>query len=191
MREMLAQRLGSLRGQIASDPRLRLAIWAVISLVLINLMLSLGERRVLISGQIQSASDQYHRIEAVLREADWEVREREARAHLTMVEQTYWSSESIGLARAEFQSWVERQSQVATFDIASFSLQPAVELEEMPGWYRLAATVEGPRDPAALARFLGQLEGGQRQIDVNGVMISDRSVRSRVDFNAIFHINDR
>lgn len=177
-----------LQKRLISEPRLRLTVWVASVLFLGTLIMGIDDRRSELAGQIQSLSDQYHRLESVLQEADWVSRERDSRARLTQVEQAFWSSESLGLARAEFQTWVERQAQFAQFDIANFSLQPAVELVGMPGWYRLSATVEGPRDPSSLAGFLGRLEGSERRVEVNALMVSERSVRSRIDFNAIFQI---
>ena len=120
--------------------------------------------------------------------ADWQARAEAARARLVAIENRFWSAESEGLARAEFQVWLERRAGRADFELLGTELRSLMPIEALPGWYRLGATLQGRRDPAALVRLLGTLADGERLVMVDGVRIGGENARSRLDVHAVIRI---
>lgn len=181
----LENMMGKVQTRLETEPVLRAAVWIVVALVLLNFIFVVGDWRRESVPQIQQMHDQYRRLEQVLNEADWRARSEAARAHLEAMQDRFWSAESEGLARAEFQVWLERTANRTNFDILQIELRPLVAVDDLPGWYRLGATLTGSSDPAALVRFLGVLADGDRLVIVDGLNFGGGNARSRIDLHAV------
>jgi len=167
---------------------LRVVVWLAGVLLMLNLIFFVHDQRNALAPQIQQLLGQKQRLEQVLAEADWNARKEAARARLTAIENSFWSAESEGLARAELQVLLEQLADKSNFEILDIELRPMVEVDDLPGWYRLGATLNGSPDPSALVRYLGVLADEDRQIIVDAVRFGKGSARSRVDVHAIVRI---
>jgi len=177
-----------LRVRLYAEPALRAAVWILAVLLLLNFIFIIGDWRRESVPQIQQIHDQYRRLEQVLGEADWRARAEAAGAHLEAIQNRFWSAESEGLARAEFQVWLERSAERTRFELLQIELRPIVAVDDLPGWYRMGATLAGSSDPAALVRFLGVLADGDRRVVVDGLNFGGGNARSRIDLHAVFRI---
>lgn len=176
---------GEVQARLRAEPALRAGIWIISALVLVNFLFVIGDWRRESVPQIQQMHDQYRRLEQVLNEADWHARSEAARAALQEIQNRFWSAESEGLARGEFQVWLERIADRTRFEVLQIELRRTVAVDDLPGWYRLGATLTGSSDPAALVRFLGLLADGDRLVIVDGLNFGGGNARSRIDLHAV------
>ena len=177
-----------LRVKFHQENGLRVVVWLAGVLLMLNLIFFVHDQRNALTPQIQQLLGQKQRLEQVLAEADWNAREEAARSRLTAIENSFWSAESEGLARAELQVLLEQLADKTNFEIVDIELRPMVEVDDLPGWYRLGATLNGSPDPSTLVRYLGVLADEERQIIVDAVRFGKRNARSRVDVHAIVRI---
>jgi len=184
----IAEFVEQARARFGNEPRIRAGAWVILLLVLLQIFFMLGDRVRAGAPRIQQLHDQHARLGQVLAAADWQARAEAARARRVAVENRFWSAESEGLARAEFQVWLERIAARTNFEVFGLELRSAIEIEELPGWVRLGATVQGVPDPAAVVRFLGTLADGERVVIVDGVRFGGRNGRSRVDLHAVIRL---
>jgi hypothetical protein len=174
--------------RVRQETGLRAAVWLGAVFLMLNLIFFVYDQTNAITPQIQQLLGQKQRLEQVLAEADWNEREEAARARLTAIENRFWSADSEGLVRAELQVSLEQIADRTNFEIVGIELRPMVAIDELPGWYRLGATVDASPDPSALVRYLGVLADADRQIIVDAVRFGRRNARSRLDVHAIVRI---
>lgn len=185
----LAQQFNVLRGRLVAEPRVRAGLWLVALLIALQLLFMLGDARRAAGPEIQRIAENRARLARVLAETDWIARAESARAQLQALENRFFAAETPGLARAEFQSWLEGQVSRHRLELAGLEMRTPVGIEQMPGFQRIGATLQLEPDPPALLRLLGSLADADGRIGIDALSIEpNRRSRTRLDLYAIYRI---
>ena len=175
--------------QLRSQPRLRLGIWLVAVILAVNGLLALGEARQARAPELQRLADQYARLEQILASADWSERAEAALDHRVRIENSLWQADSRGLARAEFETRLQRMADRHGLERVEIEIRPITDIDNMPGLVRLSAQLQARHDGASLTALLADLATAEPPLQVESLATGSlRPGRTRLDVQAVFRI---
>ena len=183
------QEIEAVRARFDTEPGLRAGLWGVVLLVALQGLFMLGDARRDAGPEIQRLADRHARLEQVLAEADWTARAEAARAQREAIESDFLAAETLGLARAEFQGWLEQQIRKNGLELAALEMRPPVIFADLPGFQRIGATLQLEFDPHRLLRLLGALDDAAGWVSIDALTIdAGRGARMRLELHAIYRI---
>ena len=170
------------------QPRLRAGVWVVTALLLLNLVFVLADARRELEPEIQRTANLHARLERVLADADWSERAVAAQARLEALEDRLWQAESTGLARAEFQSWLERQAGDLAVNV---EMGVPLALEDLPGFHRIAASLRLDASPQEALRMLSRMLQSEQRVMVDALSLDPRRRRSAtIELHTLYRISE-
>ena len=186
MKPSLAERIQAGLGPLRRQPRLRAGIWLVAALVLFNFVFVLADARRALMPEIQRSANLHARLERVLAEADWSERAVAAQTRLAVLEDRLWLAESAALARAEFQTWLERQAGRVDMDV---EMRVPLPLDELPEVHRVAASLRLEGSPGEILGLLGRLLQSERRVIVDAFSLElQRRRPASIELHALYRI---
>ncbi|NDY96321.1 GspMb/PilO family protein [Wenzhouxiangella limi] len=171
MNKTLIHGTETIRRALVEQPRIRIGVWFVLGLLGLNLVLSLADARRDLVPEIERQARLYHHLDVVLADSDWQTRLSEANDQLQQIHNRLYRAETTSLARAEFQSMLEREAQSAGLQISRLEMQAPAAIGHIPGLFKVGATLRLQHDPRRLLGFLAALENRDGLIVVDELRI--------------------
>lgn len=168
---MLSAQWRQAQAEWRDNLRLRLAAWLVLAIVLAYVLRFADVLRAEL-GETLAETARYHgQIERIVGQPQWPQRAQQAEAEAHAMEARLWRADSLGLAQASFQSWLEGQLQ--PFAIAGLltQVEPATVVQAKPDFWQVPAQVRGEFEPDRFLRLLRALEGSERLVSVERLEI--------------------
>ena len=159
--------LARARGELAEKPRLRLGAWAVVAIVLVNLVLLQGER---LRAARQAHAEVAARLDVMagaLSRDDWTDLLDTARANADQLERRLWRADSAGHAQAQLQQALA--SLAAAQGFRSPRVQPGASqpVAAASGVFRVQAQLTGRYEGAAALELLLAIAESERKLVVD------------------------
>jgi len=190
MKDKFHSLLAELQDQFAGQPRLRLGVWAILAILALYTVITLNDMRNERLPEVQRLADRHARLEAVIASGDWQDRRQSAEAALESRESRIWPSDSRGVARADFESWLRGEAEAAGLESVNLDIRELVAVDDLPGLYRLSARLEAQHDPAAMNKLLERLAQHDYRIGVATLSSrSGRRVGTQLGVVTVFHID--
>ena len=142
------------RGELAAKPRLRLGAWAVLAIVLGNVLLVQAERLATARAAHTEETARANLMAGALRRGEWSARLETARATAAELEKRLWRADSAGHAQAQLQQALTNLA--AAHGLRSPRVQPGVSqsVAAAPDVFRVQAQVTGGHDGAVALELL-------------------------------------
>lgn len=180
-------RLEPLLGEVRTNARLRLGLYAIAFIFLIYLVLSLSGARVALRASYVGAVQRYADVERIAGEHYWPGRASDAKAMLVKWEQQLWHAGSPGLAQADFQAWLNQLAGALKLNRPRVDTQSAAAVSGHSGIWSETGSIEAGFDPRALAQVLAVAEGHRPRVQVVYLHVQPgRLNRMRVRLQAYF-----
>ncbi len=168
-----------LLAELKASARLRMGVALVIAVVWLYAILSLQEFRDELIQKYRGVSSKTLRLQSVLREGDWIARLDSAKALQAEMEGSLWRGDTVGLARASFQDWLNQEMQHASVSHPNLTMSAGNEVRpdsqaagpEGELW-KVGAKLVFDFNPDNLNRLLGQLTGNPHRVIVESLHIT-------------------
>lgn len=165
--------------EIRANVRLRLGLWAVLGILLLQSFLLISDARAAAREESARISKRISSMGAITEDVDWSARADEASSLLLALEQTLRKSTSQGLARAEFESWLLGEAEVAGISGLRADTGDLASLSDAEGYWAVTAELKGSFSPPALYRLLESIESHEK-LTVVTALAADASGSGRV-----------
>jgi hypothetical protein len=179
----LTESLSSFLAEIKANPRLRLGLWLIIGIVWLYGVLLLRDEARHTASEHQVLARKVARAQAQAAQTEWTERVEPAQAVQLKLENRLWRENTIGLAQAAFQDWLNQAVQQATLTRPMVTV--AAQEESAPEKNATGATETGMNGdiwkvsakvgfdftPKGLYALMGRLSGHDKQIVVETLIV--------------------
>lgn len=166
--------------QVAGNRRLAIGV-GLIGLLLWVLLI--GAMSDAISGkerEVAQLKGRFERAEAMALETDWNARRAVATAHVDKLLGRFWTSESDGIAQAEFQEWVSRVAREAGLGRPQVRVDLDTPTRESLGLTPIGANLSADFSPDQLTAFLAAVATSPKIVAVRNLRVQRQPI-ARVD----------
>ncbi len=184
--------------EIKSNARLRIAIALVFAVLWFYLILMMRDALDRSAREYRSASVKLGRLHSVMQQGDWTERMNAAKTMQAEMESALWRGDTLGLARASFQDWLNQQVQRAA------ALRPVISMgtanEEQTGvqaagiddLWKVNAKLVFDFNPESLNKLLAQMIGHTHHVVIESLHITKEPIpRVEILASAYFQKSDR
>ncbi|OGA35405.1 MAG: hypothetical protein A3F75_11480 [Betaproteobacteria bacterium RIFCSPLOWO2_12_FULL_64_23] len=186
--------------ELKSNPRLRIAVALVFAVLWFYLILTMRETLDRSAREYRSTSIKLGRLQSVMQQGDWTERLNAAKTLQAEMESALWRGDTLGLARAAFQDWLNQQMQRAAVSRPVISMGTANE--EATGGQAQAARIDDlwkvraklvfDFNPESLNKLLGQMTGNTHHVAIETLHITKAPIpRVELMASAYFQKSDR
>ncbi len=186
--------------ELKSNARLRIAVALVFAVLWLYLILLMREALDSSAREYRSASVKLGKLQSVMKQGDWTERLNAAKTLQAEMESALGRGDTLGLARASFQDWLNQQMQRAA--VARPVISMGTANEEATGEQARAAGIDDlwkvsarlvfDFNPESLNRLLGQMAGRKHHVVIEGLRITKEPVpRVEIVASAYFQKPDR
>jgi hypothetical protein len=193
---MLDQFLSELKG----NARLRIAVALVFAVLWLYLILLMRDSLDQSAREYRSASIKLGKLQSVLQLGDWTERLNAAKTLQAQMESALWRGDTLGLARASFQDWLNQQVQrsavsrpvismgTANEEATGEQTRPAV-IDDL---WKVRAKLVFDFNPESLNKLLGQIAGHTQHVAIESLHITkEPNARVEITASAYFQKSDR
>jgi hypothetical protein len=177
--------------EIKTNMRLRIALALVFAVLWLYLILLMRDALDSSAREYRSASIKLGKLQSVMQQGDWTERLNTAKTLQAEMESALWRGDSLGLARASFQDWLNQQMQRAAVSRPVVSMGSASE--EAAGDKVLSAGIDDlwkvraklvfDFNPASLNKLLGQMTGNTQHVAIESLHVT-QAPNPRVEITA-------
>lgn len=169
--------------ELRGNLRLRLGFALIVAIIWLYAILTLQEALQTKSQAFRASSHQLARLQAVMNEGDWTARLAEAQALQADMESKLWRGDTLGLARATLQDWLNQKlQQLAATHVTVTMLAPnEVRNEEQAAdasleLWKVGAKLVFDFNPDTLNKLLAELEQGPHILVVESLHITKEPI---------------
>lgn len=192
--------LEQLQAELKGNARLRIAIALVFAVLWLYLILVMRDALDRSAREHRGASIKLSRLQSVVEQGDWAERLNAAKTLQAQMEGELWRGDTLGLARASFQDWLNQQMQRAAVSRPAISMGTASE--EAPGEQALAAGLDDlwkvrakltfDFNPESLNKLLLQVISHTQHVAIENLRITKEPVpRVEIVATAYFQKSER
>lgn len=174
------------RSQWRDNLRFRLAIHAIVALLLVYGMLLLGDWQKASAEAEQRELRQLERLQILAGETEWPVRAQQAMDAVKAVESLFWRAENRGLAQAMVQDSLERLAREAGIEQLSVRAEQPQVSDGNPDVMQVSAALEGGFNADSWTRLMTSLSRHPQVIHVERLGVVNEGQRPR--FNMIVRL---
>lgn len=193
---MLERFLLELKGNV----RLRIAVALIFALLWFYLLLLMRDSLDASTREYRNASIKLSKLQSVMQQGDWAERLSTAKTLQANMESALWRGDTLGLARASFQDWLNQQMQQAAVSRPVISLgtgsEEATSDQAQAGGvddlWKVTAKVVFDFAPESFNKLLALLEGHTQHVAIESLHITKEPVaRVEIMASAYFQKSDR
>lgn len=162
----LETQLRELHTQFRERPPLRLGLWLIAAILLLNLVLDFTDRAATARQQTFQLQQQIHRMQQTAADPAWETRALQARERLHTLEQELWRTDSRGMAQAEVQAWFQETAIRTGFQDPRIRADIALDVPGHDGIWQVTAQLAGSYQPQALIKLLEAIAAHEQLVVV-------------------------
>lgn len=171
--------LKQLLAELKASARLRMGVALVAAVVWLYAILLLQEARNDLALKYRGVASKTLRLQSVLREGDWTARLDSAKTLQAEMEGGLWRGDTVGLARASFQDWLNQEMQHASVTHPNLTMSAGNEVRpdsqsakpEGELW-KVGAKLVFDFNPDSLNKLLGQLAGNPHHVIVESLHVT-------------------
>lgn len=175
--------LSPLLAAVKANSRLRLGVLAIVAIAWLYGLLLLRDEIGLAAGEYQAVSKKLARVQLQATQTGWIARVEPARSAQLELESKLWRESTVGLAQAAFQDWLNQAVQQANLTrvsvavgaqeetVAGKNAASSTETDTTAGLWKVTAKISFDFTPKGLYSLLGRLEGYDKQIVVESVVV--------------------
>lgn len=179
----LTESLSPLMAGVKDNPRLRLGLWLVVGIFWLYGLLLLRDEARLATSEHQTLARKVARMQAQSNQSEWKARVEPAMALQLELESRLWHEGTIGLAQATFQDWLNQAVLQSTLTraVVTVAAQEESASENTSAaktesglnrdLWKVSAKVAFDFAPKGLYALLGRLEGHDKQIIVESLVV--------------------
>jgi hypothetical protein len=186
--------------ELKSNVRLRIGVALVFAVLWLYLILMMREALDSSAREYRSTSIKLGKLQSVMQQGDWTERLNAAKTLQAEMESALWRGDTLGLARASFQDWLNQQMQRAAVSRPVISMGTANE--EAAGGQAHAAGIDDlwkvraklvfDFNPESLNKLLGQMMGHTHHVAIESLHITKEPIaRVEIVASAYFQKSDR
>lgn len=184
---MFDQFLSELRGNV----RLRIAVAVVFAVLWLYLILLMRDTLDSSAREYRSTSIKLGKLQSVMQQGDWTERLNAAKTMQAEMESTLWRGDTLGLARASFQDWLNQQTQRAAISrpvisMGAASEEATTEQAQAAGsgdLWKVTAKLVFDFNPQSLNKLLGQMMANTQHVTIESLHIT-KEPNARVELMA-------
>lgn len=173
---MLDQLFSELKGNL----RLRIGVALILAVLWLYLILVMRETLDDSRREFRNSSLKLGKLQSVMREGDWSERLTAAKTLQAELESGLWRGDTLGLARASFQDWLNQQIQIAAVPRPSISMggrnegTPGDETQpgDAEGLWHVRAKLVFDFNPESLNKLLAQLASHPHHVAIESLHIT-------------------
>lgn len=140
--------------ELQQNPRLRGGLWLIIGILLLYAFLRLQTYERQLVSEYNSTITHLARLQEVVSQAEWTNRAEKAQATRVELESRLWMADSKGLAQANFQAWLDLQSQTSKIEEQRLQIEDTVVVPDHEKLWKVTAQLRGNFEPDKLQRIL-------------------------------------
>ena len=181
----LSSQIADARRQWHANPRLRLAVVVAGGLVALYAVLVLFDWRDGLATRYRERSEYMGRLRALAGQPEWLARSQDAARLRKGLEAGIGTAATLGLARAEVQSWARERAAATGGQVQISSPEPA-EVDGQPGIWRVPVTLSGNAAPYQVLQLMQTVEKSPTLAVVQQAMLLNRENRT-FSLTVVFH----
>lgn len=162
-----------LRTEWTANTRLRLGVWLAFGLFALYAAFLLNDWRQALHEKYQQESLRFYKTAALEGQQVWIARAQQARDLRKALDAQVPTADTLGLAQAEAQSWVQQLLRAFGRDMASQARAP-VQVDVTGGIWKIPITVRGVVTSNQYLEMLRRIEGGDRLMVIEQVTIDNQ-----------------
>lgn len=168
------------------QPRLRLAGWVILALLVINLVLVCADWKTARQQDYVSAAEELRKMQYLAKQSYWPERAVQAEDRLAQFRAHLWRAQNASLARADVQAWLDIEVKKAGLQDPRAMVLDPVDFDNGKHDPRVEVQLRGTFDPASFGRLLYAIEGAERWIGIERAELSN-GVSPSINLQLIFH----
>jgi len=160
-------------GEWGSNRRLRLATLLAAAILALYALMALVDWRRGLHDEYQQESMRLYKTAALAGQDKWVARAQQARDLRKALESQIPSANTLGLAQAEAQGWVQQLLRAFGRDLTSQSRAP-VQVDAANGIWKVPISVRGAVAPGQFVEMLRRIEGNDRLMVIEQAVIENQ-----------------
>ncbi len=186
--------------ELKSNVRLRIAIALVFAVLWLYLILVMRDALDRSTREYRSTSIKLGKLQSVIQQGDWTERLNAAKTLQAEMESTLWRGDTLGLARASFQDWLNQQMQRAAVSRPVISMGIANEeaigerarSADIDDLWKVRAKVVFDFNTESFNKLLSQMIANTHHVAIERLQITKEPVpRVEIVASAYFQKSDR
>ncbi len=186
--------------EFKNNARLRIAVAMVFAVLWLYLILMMREALDTSAREYRSASVKLGKLQSVMNQGDWTERLNAAKTLQAEMESALWRGDTLGLARASFQDWLNQQMQRAAASRPVISMSPGNEeatneqarAAGIDDLWKVSARLVFDFNPESLNKLLAQIMVHAHHVAIESMRITKEPVpRVEIVASAFFQKPDR
>lgn len=175
-----------LREQWREQPRLRLAGWMILALLVVHLLLLGNDWREARRQAFEESARRLAQMRALAAQEHWPDRAVQAEDVRSALRMRLWQAQNPSLARADVQAWLDVQTKQSGLQEARISVLPPLDFDKEGVGARVQAQVRGRFEPKSFGQLLHALETAEHWVSIDALELNDRGSPS-VNLQLTFH----
>jgi hypothetical protein len=189
LRKQLSRQTASIQSQLNSDARLRIGVWLILLMLILQPIWFLQDYRTGQSAELDNLLSQEAKIRRTTSENLWQERASISSQKLADLEQKISAASSLGVAKATLQSQITSLLDDVGAADKRIDLQDPSETP-ITGIYRVSASIQLGLEQNRLFQLLESLENNQSGLVIERLEVSElRSGRALLFITAYFKLN--
>ncbi|MHB9798355.1 hypothetical protein ACYCAX_11125 [Pseudomonas sp. MT3] len=168
------------------QPRLRLAGWIILALLVIDLVGVCADWKGARQQEYTGIAEELRKMHDLARQSYWPERAVQAEDRLAQFRAHLWQAQNTSLARADVQSWLDIEIRKAGVMEPRVTVLDPVDFNDGKPDPRIEVQVRGSFDPTSYGRLLLAIEGAERWISIERVELSN-GVSPSINLQLAFH----
>lgn len=186
--------------ELKSNARLRIGVALVFAVLWLFLILTMRDALDTSVREYRRASFKLGKLQSVMQQDDWTERLHAATTLQAAMESTLWRGDTLGLARASFQDWLNEQVRLAAvsrpvISIGSGNEEASGDQAHAAGindLWKVKANVVFDFNPEALYKLLGQMAKNTHHVAIESLRITkEPNPRVEMVASAYFQKSER
>lgn len=168
------------------QPRLRLACWFVLALLVANLLALCADWSKARQEDYLRAAVDLQKMRDLAGQSYWPERAVQAEDRLSELRGRLWQARDESLARADVQAWLDAEVKKAGVQESRINVLPPLDFESGKADARIEVQLRGRFDAASFARLLYAVEGAQHWISIDAVEVNN-GLSPAINLQLSFH----
>lgn len=190
LRKQVTQQTATIQSQLNSDTRLRIGVWLILLMLILQPIWFLQDYRAEKSAGLENLLVQEAKIRRTTSENLWQERAALSSQKLADLEQKISTASSLGVAKATLQSQISSLLDEVGAAGSRIDLQDPSETQ-ISGIYRVSASIQLGLEQNRLFQLLESLENNQKGLVIERLEVSElRSGRALLFITAYFTLNE-
>lgn len=161
-----------LQQQWLEQPRLRIAGWSLLALLVLNLIAACGSWKTSRQLDYEQYAIELKKMQELARQSYWPERAVQAEERLAQFRSHLWKAPNASLARANVQAWLDREVKSSGLDDAKINVLEPLDFVGQKN-ARIEAQLRGRFEAASYGKLLYAIEGSESWISIDSVELNN------------------